>query len=160
MHQVRALVSCIQPGLVICFTLDTIHVSKCFLLLGCFEAVFWFSTFFFYFFLEVSLKASLIMVFSWVYMTTENSWVTTGKNRMKKKAVLLPLCQQVMIVAPPGERKDWEVHFLKHNMDVWSGVTGEEKSCSKNYHVLLPMSNWLKALTTTHLVIGSSTPCV
>ena len=30
-HQVRALVSCIQPGLVICFTLDNIHVSmlKC-----------------------------------------------------------------------------------------------------------------------------------
>ena len=26
-HQVRALVSCIQPGLVICFTLDSIHVS-------------------------------------------------------------------------------------------------------------------------------------
>ena len=26
-HQVRALVSCIQPGLVICFTLDNIHVS-------------------------------------------------------------------------------------------------------------------------------------
>ena len=25
-HQVRALVSCIQPGLVICFTLDNIHV--------------------------------------------------------------------------------------------------------------------------------------
>ena len=25
-HQVRALVSCIQPGLVICFTLDSIHV--------------------------------------------------------------------------------------------------------------------------------------
>ena len=25
MHQVRALVSCIQPGLVICFTLDNIH---------------------------------------------------------------------------------------------------------------------------------------
>ena len=27
-HQVRALVSCIQPGLVICFTLDNIHVSR------------------------------------------------------------------------------------------------------------------------------------
>ena len=26
-HQVRALVSCIQPRLVICFTLDNIHVS-------------------------------------------------------------------------------------------------------------------------------------
>ena len=26
-HQVRALVSCIQPGLVICFTLDNIHIS-------------------------------------------------------------------------------------------------------------------------------------
>ena len=26
MHQVRVLVSCIQPGLVICFTLDNIHV--------------------------------------------------------------------------------------------------------------------------------------
>ena len=26
-HQVRALVSCIQPGLVICFILDNIHVS-------------------------------------------------------------------------------------------------------------------------------------
>ena len=26
-HQVRALVSCILPGLVICFTLDNIHVS-------------------------------------------------------------------------------------------------------------------------------------
>ena len=26
-HQARALVSCIQPGLVICFTLDNIHVS-------------------------------------------------------------------------------------------------------------------------------------
>ena len=26
-HQVRALVSCIQPELVICFTLDNIHVS-------------------------------------------------------------------------------------------------------------------------------------
>ena len=26
-HQVRELVSCIQPGLVICFILDTIHVS-------------------------------------------------------------------------------------------------------------------------------------
>ena len=26
-HQPRALVSCIQPGLVICFTLDNIHVS-------------------------------------------------------------------------------------------------------------------------------------
>ena len=26
-HQARALVSCIQPGLVICFTLDIIHVS-------------------------------------------------------------------------------------------------------------------------------------
>ena len=26
-HQVRALVLCIQPGLVICFTLDNIHVS-------------------------------------------------------------------------------------------------------------------------------------
>ena len=30
MHQVRALVSCIQPGLVICFTLDNIHVSMLF----------------------------------------------------------------------------------------------------------------------------------
>ena len=30
MRQVRALVSCIQPGLVICFTLDTIHVSMLF----------------------------------------------------------------------------------------------------------------------------------
>ena len=29
-HQVRALVSCIQPGLVICFTLDNIHVSLLF----------------------------------------------------------------------------------------------------------------------------------
>ena len=26
-HQAWALVSCIQPGLVICFTLDNIHVS-------------------------------------------------------------------------------------------------------------------------------------
>ena len=29
-HQPRALVSCIQPGLVICFTLDNIHVSMLF----------------------------------------------------------------------------------------------------------------------------------
>ena len=29
-HQVQALVSCIQPGLVICFTLDNIHVSTLF----------------------------------------------------------------------------------------------------------------------------------
>ena len=29
-HQVRALVSCIQPGLVICFTLDTIHALMLF----------------------------------------------------------------------------------------------------------------------------------
>ena len=29
-HQVRTLVSCIQPGLVICFTLDNIHVSMLF----------------------------------------------------------------------------------------------------------------------------------
>ena len=29
-HQVRALVSCIQPGLVISFTLDNIHVSMLF----------------------------------------------------------------------------------------------------------------------------------
>ena len=29
-HQVRALVSCIQPGLVICFTLDNIYVSMLF----------------------------------------------------------------------------------------------------------------------------------
>ena len=29
-HQVRALVSCIQPGLVICFTIDNIHVSMLF----------------------------------------------------------------------------------------------------------------------------------
>ena len=29
-HQVSALVSCIQPGLVICFTLDNIHVSMLF----------------------------------------------------------------------------------------------------------------------------------
>ena len=29
-HQVRALVSCIQPGRVICFTLDSIHVSMLF----------------------------------------------------------------------------------------------------------------------------------
>ena len=29
-HRVRALVSCIQPGLVICFTLDNIHVSMLF----------------------------------------------------------------------------------------------------------------------------------
>ena len=29
-HQVWALVSCIQPGLVICFTLDNIHVSMMF----------------------------------------------------------------------------------------------------------------------------------
>ena len=29
-HQVRALVSCIQPGLVICFTLDNIHVLMLF----------------------------------------------------------------------------------------------------------------------------------
>ena len=29
-HQVRALVSCIQPGLVICFTLGNIHVSMLF----------------------------------------------------------------------------------------------------------------------------------
>ena len=29
-HQVRALVSCIQPGLLICFTLDNIHVSMLF----------------------------------------------------------------------------------------------------------------------------------
>ena len=29
-HQVLALVSCIQPGLVICFTLDNIHVSMLF----------------------------------------------------------------------------------------------------------------------------------
>ena len=29
-HQVRALVSCIQPGLVICFSLDNIHVSMLF----------------------------------------------------------------------------------------------------------------------------------
>ena len=29
-HQVRALVSCIQPGLVICFTLDNIRVSMLF----------------------------------------------------------------------------------------------------------------------------------
>ena len=29
-HHVRALVSCIQPGLVICFTLDNIHVSMLF----------------------------------------------------------------------------------------------------------------------------------
>ena len=30
LYQVRALVSCIQPGLVICFTLDRIHVSMLF----------------------------------------------------------------------------------------------------------------------------------
>ena len=30
MHQPRAIVSCIQPGLVICFTLDNIHVSMLF----------------------------------------------------------------------------------------------------------------------------------
>ena len=29
-HQARALVSCIQPGLVICFTLDNIHVLMLF----------------------------------------------------------------------------------------------------------------------------------
>ena len=29
-HQARALVSCIQPGLAICFTLDNIHVSMLF----------------------------------------------------------------------------------------------------------------------------------
>ena len=29
-HQARALVSCIQPGLVICFTMDNIHVSMLF----------------------------------------------------------------------------------------------------------------------------------
>ena len=29
-HQPRALVSCIQPGLVVCFTLDNIHVSMLF----------------------------------------------------------------------------------------------------------------------------------
>ena len=29
-HQPRALISCIQPGLVICFTLDNIHVSMLF----------------------------------------------------------------------------------------------------------------------------------
>ena len=29
-HQARALVSCIQPGMVICFTLDNIHVSMLF----------------------------------------------------------------------------------------------------------------------------------
>ena len=29
-HQARALVSCIQPGLVVCFTLDNIHVSMLF----------------------------------------------------------------------------------------------------------------------------------
>ena len=29
-HQPRALVSCIQPGLVICFTLDGVHVSMLF----------------------------------------------------------------------------------------------------------------------------------
>ena len=29
-HQARALVSCIQPGLVICFTRDNIHVSMLF----------------------------------------------------------------------------------------------------------------------------------
>ena len=29
-HQVLALVSCIQPGLVICFTIDNIHVSMLF----------------------------------------------------------------------------------------------------------------------------------
>ena len=29
-HQVRALVSCIQPGLVICFTLDNIYISMLF----------------------------------------------------------------------------------------------------------------------------------
>ena len=29
-HQARAVVSCIQPGLVICFTLDNIHVSMLF----------------------------------------------------------------------------------------------------------------------------------
>ena len=29
-HQARALVSCIQPGLVFCFTLDNIHVSMLF----------------------------------------------------------------------------------------------------------------------------------
>ena len=31
-HQAQALVSCIQPGLVICFTLDNIHVLKAFLI--------------------------------------------------------------------------------------------------------------------------------
>ena len=30
LHQARTLVSCIQPGLVICFTLDNIHVSMLF----------------------------------------------------------------------------------------------------------------------------------
>ena len=29
-HQAQALVSCIQPGLVICFTIDNIHVSMLF----------------------------------------------------------------------------------------------------------------------------------
>ena len=32
-HQVRVLVSCIQPGLAICFTLDNIHVSMLFFFL-------------------------------------------------------------------------------------------------------------------------------
>lgn len=40
------------------------------------------------------------------------------------------------------------------------GVTGEEKPFNKNDRVLLPMSNSLKAVTATHLVIGSSAPCV
>ena len=32
-HQARALVSCIQPGLVICFTIDNIHEKPAFFLL-------------------------------------------------------------------------------------------------------------------------------
>ena len=35
-HQARALVSCIQPELVICFTLDSIHVSMLFSLTALF----------------------------------------------------------------------------------------------------------------------------
>ena len=40
-HQVRALVSCIQPGLVICFTQDNIHVSMLFSTRAYFKRLVW-----------------------------------------------------------------------------------------------------------------------
>ena len=84
-HQAQALVSCIQPGLVICFTLDNIHVSMLISFLKVATSIIVYSPRYYYIhWTRTRLSPSLLIItvlliprYFWTACTQQHLWVYT-----------------------------------------------------------------------------------